>query len=186
MKISIDDSVSLPKFRKAPRKILYSDDSLNSTIATEPSRRLRSSRNKPEKEPIEKEPSRMSLRNRTVDKSSFLDQSSKSHNSKITIKPTSQDQAKKSPLEEDTQRQTRSKKKNTQKQPSPKEHVPRIRSKSRINTSRKKYSDQLINTSRKKILNRSKSESDARKSSKHDNNVDPIICPKKTKKNTRK
>ena len=181
LKSSIDDSFSWPKFRKAPTKILYSDDSLNSTIAKEPTRRLRSSRNKPEKEPIEKEPSRMSLRNRTVDRSSFFDQSSKSRSTTIkdkekqsSIKPTSRNQAKKAPLEEDNQRQTRSKKKNNLKQPTPKAHVPLIRSKSRINTSRKK------------ILNRSKSESDARKSSKHDKNVNPIICPKTTKKNTRK
>ena len=133
------------------------------------------------------------LQKNHVDRSSLFDQSSMSRSTTIkdkekksSIKHTSRNQAKKAPLEEDNQRQTRSKKKNNLKQPSPKEHVPRIRSKSRINTSRKKYSDQLINTSRKKFLNRSKSESDARNSSKHDKNVNPIICPKTTKKNTRK
>ena len=81
MKSSLDDSVAWPKVRK-PAKIVYSDSSLNSTIQKEPTRTLRSSSRNTTNEPIEKEPSRMCLRNRTVDKSSFLEQSSKSQSNK--------------------------------------------------------------------------------------------------------
>ena len=81
MKSSLDDSVAWPKVRK-PAKIVYSDSSLYSTIQKEPTRTLRSSNRNTTNEPIEKEPSRMCLRNRTVDKSSFLEQSSKSQSNK--------------------------------------------------------------------------------------------------------
>ena len=60
------------------------------------------------------------------------------------------------------------------KQPTPKPHIPRVRSKSRINTSRKK------------TMNRSKSESDATKSFKCNKNEKPITCPNTTKKKTKK
>lgn len=60
------------------------------------------------------------------------------------------------------------------KQPTPKPHIPRVRSKSRFNTSRKKN------------INRSKSESDATKSFKCNKNEKPITCPNTTKKKTKK
>ena len=114
MKSSLDDSVAWPKVRK-PAKIVYSDSSLNSTIQKEPTRTLRSSSRNTTNEPIEKEPSRMCLRNRTVDKSSFLEQSSKSQSNKSndkekqsSKKPTSQYKAKQSSSKEENQRQTRS------------------------------------------------------------------------------
>ena len=49
-------------------------------------RTLRSSRKNTSNEAIEKEPSRISLRNRTVDRSSFFNQSSKSTNPNIKDK----------------------------------------------------------------------------------------------------
>ena len=181
MKSSLDDSVAWPKVRK-PAKIVYSDSSLNSTIQKEPTRTLRSSSRNTTNEPIEKEPSRMCLRNRTVDKSSFLEQSSKSQSNKSndkekqsSKKPTSQYKAKQSSSKEENQRQTRSTtKKSNIKQAQPKPHTPRVRSKSRINTNRKKP------------FNRSKSESDAITSFKSNKIEKPITCPKITKKKTRK
>ena len=85
MKNCLDESVTWPK-KKQPAKIVYSDDSHNSTIQTQPRRTLRSSRKNTSNEAIEKEPSRISLRNRTVDRSSFFNQSSKSTNPNIKDK----------------------------------------------------------------------------------------------------
>ena len=120
----------------------------------------------------------MTLRNRTLDNSSFLTQSSKHQSTKSndkekqsSKKQTSQYQAKQSSSKEENQRQTRSTtKKSHPKQAQPKPHTPRVRSKSRINTNRKKP------------FNRSKSESDAITSSKSNTIEKPKITKKKTRK----
>ena len=180
-KSSLDDSVGLPKVRK-PAKIRYSESSLNSTNQNETTRTLRSTSRNTTIEQIEKEPSRMTLRNRTLDNSSVLTQSTKHQTTKSNAKEkqsskkqTSQYQAKQSSSKEENQRQTRSTtKKSHLKQAQPKPHTPRVRSKSRINTNRKKP------------FNRSKSESDAITSFKSNKIEKPITCPKITKKKTRK
>ena len=167
---------------RKPAKIRYSESSLNSTNQNETTRTLRSTSRNTTIEQIEKEPSRMTLRNRTLDNSSFLTQSSKHQSTKSndkekqsSKKQTSQYQSKQSSSKEENQRQTRSTtKKSNIKQAQPKPHTPIVRSKSRINTSRKK------------TFNRSKSESDANKSFKSNKIEKPITCPKITKKKTKK
>lgn len=130
---------------------------------------------------MEKEPSRICLRNRTISRTSDLETTSNGQNpqckaKKTSVKTTTKNQDKPSSNKEDNNhRETRSSKKIKHlKQPTPKAHIPRIRSKSRINTSRKK------------IHNRSKSESDLSICFKSNKKEEQQIVQKKTKKKANK
>ena len=72
----MNDSIAMPKQKRKP-KIFDSDTSHDSTIMKEPTRRiLRSSRNNTTEDSMEKEPSRICLRNRSVSRTSALETTS--------------------------------------------------------------------------------------------------------------
>ena len=109
----MNDSIAMQK-KTRPPKFFDSDTSHDSTIMKEPTRRiLRSLRNNTTEDSMEKEPSRICLRNRTVSRTSGLETSSNNQNpqckAKISsVKTTTKNQDKPSSNKDNSQRETRS------------------------------------------------------------------------------